>query len=120
MSRYALVAKIAPRTVRNVCLWDGDVTKWTPPADCDPVVSEVANVGDLYDPVAQTFTAQAVVLDPLDVDGQRIFDYMPVSGSAIAGQVSAFIQDGTKDPAIRATMAALRSLIRKSWKERAS
>ena len=55
---------------------------------------------------------------PLDADGQRIYDYMPVSGSAAAQTVSAYLADTTKDPAIRATMATLRSLIRKQWQER--
>ncbi len=54
----------------------------------------------------------------LDADGQRLWDYMPVSGTATAQAVSAFIADTTKDPALRATMATLRSAIRKLWQER--
>lgn len=111
MARYALVDR-ATRVVRNVCEWDGDAAKWAPPADCDPIVSTCASPADVYDPAAGTFTAPAPTPDPLAADLQRLIDYMPVSGSATAQAISAYIADGTKPPELRATMAALRSLIR--------
>lgn len=111
MSRYALVKKTT-KLVANVCEWDGNTATWTSPVDCDAVRTDVGNIGDLYDPLAGTFTTPAPIPDPLAADLQRLFDYMPGSGSAVAAAVSAFIADTTKDPATRATMAAVRSLIR--------
>lgn len=48
----------------------------------------------------------------LTADRQRLYNYMPVSGSPTAQAVSAYVGNTANDPAIRATMATLRSLIR--------
>lgn len=62
-----------------------------------------------------TLTALAASVpgtDPYAPDFLTVFNYMPVSGSAVSGLVTTFINSTTNDPALRATMAALRSTIR--------
>ena len=95
--------------------WDGDVSTWSPPSDCDAIASDTANIGDSYDAATDSFTASPAPADPLASDLARLYSYMPISGSAVAQAVNAFIADTTKDAATRATMAALRSMIRVLW-----
>lgn len=84
---------------------------YTPPVGYELVPTDTANIGDTYSGSSFTPGPDATG-DPLTTDKQRLYDYMPASGSTIAGLVTAYIADNTKPPEIRATMAALRSLIR--------
>lgn len=112
------VYRLADGLVDNIIALEAGA-QWTPPAGHDIVDDSAsqAQIGGTWD--GTKFTAPPpFVPDPLDVDGQRIYDYMPVSGSATATAVTNYIQNTANDPAIRATMATLRSLIRKEWRER--
>lgn len=76
-------------------------------------------VDDETDPrTGTTFAAPAAPPDPLAADKQRLWDYMPASGSASAQAITAYIGDPSKDAATRVTLATLRSLIRVLWGER--
>jgi hypothetical protein len=104
------VVRIADKRVVNVVEYDGG-PGWAPPANHEVVPSDTANIGETW--TGSAFTpAPAAAPDPLAADKQRLFDYMPVSGSPVAQAVSAYIVDNTKPPEVRATMAALRALIR--------
>lgn len=68
--------------------------------------------------VPPTFAEAATPVPPLDADDQAIYDFMPASGSAASGAVTAYIGNAANDPATRATMRALRGVIRKMWQKR--
>jgi hypothetical protein len=56
MFRYAVVN--ADNLVVNVIIWDGE-SRWSPPSGCFVVRSDACDVGQIYDPVAETFSYPA-------------------------------------------------------------
>ena len=67
----------ATNVVENVCLWDGDVNTWTPPADILMLIQA---------------TTPAMVWQPVIVDG-KITDYV-LAEQIGAGSIG-FTWDGT-------------------------
>ncbi len=55
MSQYAILQN---NVVINVCAWDG-VSPYAPPTGCTLVQSDSCGIGDIYDPLTQTFSKPA-------------------------------------------------------------
>lgn len=51
-TRYAMVKD---NVVINVCMWDGDPTKWQPPADVIMIPNEWVGPGDWWEESEQRF-----------------------------------------------------------------
>lgn len=51
-TRYAIVKN---NVVINVCMWDGDPTKWQPPADVIMIPNEWVGPGDWWEESEQRF-----------------------------------------------------------------
>ena len=72
-----LMISTATNVVENVCLWDGDVNTWTPPADILMLIQA---------------TTPAMVWQPVIVDG-KVTDW--VLGEQIGAGAIGFTWDGT-------------------------
>lgn len=84
-------------------------------------VEPVTQDASLPDPRTGTLFSEPVSEpppDPLAADKQRLWEFMPASDSATATAVTNYIANANNPPALRATMAALRSLIRVVYGER--
>ena len=69
MARYALIRN-SDSKVDNIVEWDGDTTKWAPPATQTAIQNDVANVGDTWN--GSSFVPGALTADPFETARQRI------------------------------------------------
>lgn len=57
MANFAVVENATHKVV-NIIVWEG--AEWLPPRDHKVIVSDTANIGDIYDPETKTFSPEAI------------------------------------------------------------